>query len=264
MKLNSQIIGNGHPLIILHGLYGSSDNWLSHGKELSEQYEVHLVDQRNHGNSPHSDEHNYTAMEGDLLQYMDDHQIERAVLLGHSMGGKTAMFFALAHPERVSALIVVDMSPKAYDSLEDAKTLYHKEIFEGLRAIDISKLKNRTEAETQLAENIPQERIRKFLLKNLQRKTDDKSFYWLLNLDGLWNSLDNILEGIDPDMTSPVTAFPVIFIRGEKSGYIDDDAIPLIRAIFPYAEVETIEGTGHWLHAEEPDAFLNVVKEFLD
>lgn len=264
MKLHSEILGNGHPLIILHGLYGSSNNWLSHGKELSGRYEVHLVDQRNHGNSPHSDEHNYSAMEGDLLQYLDDHQIERAVLLGHSMGGKTAMFFALAHPERVSALIVVDMSPKSYDSLEDAKTLYHKEIFQGLRSLDLPKLKNRTEAEEQLAAYIPQPRIRKFLLKNLQRRSEDKSFYWQLNLEGLWDSLENILEGIDPDMVSPITAFPVIFIRGEKSGYIEDGAIPLIRAIFPYAGIETIKDSGHWLHAEQPEEFMQVVNDFLD
>lgn len=264
MKLNSQIIGQGQPLVILHGLYGSSDNWLSHAKQLSDRYQVHLIDQRNHGKSPHSDEHNYTAMEGDLWQYFQDNQIERAVIMGHSMGGKTAMFFALAHPESVSALIVVDMSPKSYDSLEDAKTLYHKEIFKGLRSLEPGKLKTRTQAEEQLSEYIDQPRIRKFLLKNLQRKSDDKSFYWMLNLEGLYSSLDNILEGIDPDMVSPVTAFPVIFIKGEKSGYIDQEAIPIIRAIFPYAEIETIENAGHWLHAEQPDAFMNAVNNFLD
>jgi esterase len=264
MKLNSQIIGQGQPLIILHGLYGSSDNWLSHAKILAENHEVHLIDQRNHGKSPHSDEHNYTAMEGDLWQYFQDHQIERAIILGHSMGGKTAMFFALAHPESVSALIIVDMSPKSYDSLEDAKTLYHKEIFKGLRSINISTIKTRTEAEQQLSEYVDQPRIRKFLLKNLQRRPDDKSFYWMLNLEGLYNSLENILEGIDPDLVSPLTAFPVLFIRGENSGYIDDEAIPIIRALFPFAEIETIENAGHWLHAEQPDTFMNVVTNFLD
>ncbi len=264
MKLNSQIIGNGQPLIILHGLYGSSDNWLSHGKQLSDRFQIHLVDQRNHGHSPHSDEHNYTAMEGDLLQYMDEQQIERAVLMGHSMGGKTAMFFALEHPERVSALIVVDMSPVGYESLEDAKNLFHKTIFEGLMSLDLPKLNNRTEAEEKLAEYIPQQRIRKFLLKNLQRKQSDKSFYWMLNLQGLWDSIDNILEGIDPDMVSPLTGFPVIFIRGGESGYIGDEDIAVIRRIFPYAEIETIEDTGHWLHAEKPDEFMAIVNEFLD
>ncbi len=264
MELNSQKIGKGQPLIILHGLYGSSDNWLTHGKQLADRYEVHLVDQRNHGHSPHSDEHNYTAMEGDLLQYMDNQQIERAVLLGHSMGGKTAMFFALEHPERVSALIVADMSPKGYDSLEDAKTLFHKEIFKGLRSLDLPNIKNRTEAEDNLSEYIPQPRIRKFLLKNLQRNQSDKSFYWMLNLEGLWNSIDNILEGIDPDMVSPLTGFPVIFIRGSESGYIGKEDIAVIRRIFPYAEIETIEGTGHWLHAEKPEEFMEIVNEFLD
>lgn len=264
MKLHSEILGNGHPLIILHGLYGSGENWLTHGKLLSDRYTVHLVDQRNHGKSPHSAEHHYTAMEGDLLEYMDAMQIERAVIMGHSMGGKTALFFALAHPERVSALIVVDMSPKSYDSLSDAKTLFHKEIFEGLRSIPLAGLKSRTKAESLLKPYIPQERIRKFLLKNLQRRKDNKSFYWLLNLEGLFNSLDNILEGIDPEMVSPITAFPVLFIKGELSGYIDEESIGTIRSIFPYAEISTIKDSGHWLHAEKPEEFMKVVNEFLD
>ncbi|MDA3866122.1 MAG: alpha/beta fold hydrolase [Salinivirgaceae bacterium] len=264
MKLQSQIIGNGHPLIILHGLYGSSDNWLTHGKALADEYTVHLVDQRNHGNSPHTDEHNYTAMEGDLLEYLDQHQIDRAIIMGHSMGGKTAMFFALAHPERVSTLIIVDMSPMEYDSLSDAKTLFHKEIFKGLLSIDLPKLKNRTDAEKQLKPYIPQVRIRKFLLKNLQRNPDDKSFHWQLNLKGLYESLDNILEGIDPEMVSPITAFPILFIKGEESEYINSDSIPIIRAIFPYAEISTIAETGHWLHAEKPEEFMKIVKNFLE
>lgn len=264
MKLSSEILGVGQPFIILHGLYGSGENWLTHGKQLADRFEVHLVDQRNHGNSPRADEHNYTAMEGDLLEYMNLHQIDRAIIMGHSMGGKTAMFFALAHPERVSALLVVDMSPQGYDSFSDAKTLYHKDIFEGLRAIPVHSIKSRTEAEEILKPYVPQERVRKFLLKNLQRNSIDKSFFWKLNLEGLYASLDNILEGIDPEMIRPLTAFPVLFVKGGNSDYINGDSIPIIRAIFPYAEVVTIENAGHWLHAEKPEEFLATVNSFLD
>ncbi|MFO7863048.1 MAG: hypothetical protein R6U85_03525, partial [Salinivirgaceae bacterium] len=149
-------------------------------------------------------------------------------------------------------------------SLSDAKTLFHKEIFKGLLSIDLSKLKTRTEAEKQLEPYIPQVRIRKFLLKNLQRTNDGKSFRWQLNLTGLYDSLDNILEGIDPDMVSPMTAFPVLFIKGGESGYMDDESIPIIRAIFPYAEISTIPDTGHWLHAEKPEEFMKVVSDFIE
>ncbi len=266
MKLFYRKFGEGTPLIILHGLYGSSDNWVTIGRALSEKYEVWLVDQRNHGKSPHSEEHTYQAMQNDLLEFMDEHNIEQAILIGHSMGGKTAMKFAMEQADRLISLIIVDIAPKSYAFSINIKsdTLNHKNIMESMLSLDFSGIENRNQLENLMAKKIRIGRIRQFILKNVKRK-DDKTFGWVLNIDALYSNLDNILDGFssDANIGYEITGFPVLFIKGEQSDYINADDKDKIFSIFPYAELTSIENAGHWLHAEEPEQLLKVIDEFL-
>ena len=173
MKLYYRRLGKtpGTPLIILHGLYGSSDNWLNIGKALSEYQTVYILDQRNHGQSPHSNEHSYDRMRDDLQQFMEDHNISKANLMGHSMGGKTALFYALKYPEKINTLIVVDIGPGSYQSPEEnsPRTINHLSILDALYNLDTSQVKTLRDADQQLADHIPYQRVRQFLLKNLKR-----------------------------------------------------------------------------------------------
>lgn len=252
MKMNYKTIGEGKPLIILHGLFGSLDNWLSIAKELGETYKIYLVDQRNHGQSPHSEEFNYGAMAEDLNEFIEEHDIDRPYILGHSMGGKTAMKFALNHGEKWEKLIVVDISPKAYP-------VHHDVILEGLSAINVDELKSRGDADKQLAEYISDFGTRQFLLKNLNRKKSD-GFEWKINLPVIKENIEIIGEGMEEQLAIEKD---VLFIRGEKSDYIKNDDIILITQHFPNAKVETIKGAGHWVHAEQPEELLKVVSDFL-
>lgn len=252
LKLSYKEIGEGEPLIILHGLFGSLDNWMTFARKLADHRKVYLVDQRNHGQSPHSDEFNYDAMAEDLKKFIDDHNLEKPEILGHSMGGKTAMAFALKHTDQFSKLIIVDIAPKAYP-------VHHDKILEALKAVDLSKLESREQADEILAEHIPEEDVRLFLLKNLKRTSE--GFQWKLNLKAIEENLDRIGEGIEARLT---TEKPVLFVRGSKSDYIRDKDIIFIVQIFPTASVETIEGAGHWVHAEKPKELLDLVAGFLD
>ncbi len=268
MKLFYRKFGQGVPIIILHGLYGSSDNWVTIGRSLSEYFEVWLVDQRNHGKSPHSPEHDYQAMQADLKQLMDDNEIEKAILIGHSMGGKTVMQFAFENPERVNQLIVLDIAPKSYlFSLDiESDTLNHKNIMQSMLEVNFSGVKQRNDLDELLAKKIRSSRIRQFILKNVKRK-DDKSFGWRLNIEALYTNLEQILNGFSLSKQSigeEITGFPILFIRGGNSEYITEDDTELIQAIFPYAEFKTIENAGHWLHAEQPEELLKTLKSFID
>ena len=236
MKLNYKKLGKGHPLLILHGLYGASDNWLTIAKELSNNFTVYIIDQRNHGDSPHANSHTYQDLKEDLLEFMNDHKIEKAILLGHSMGGKTVMFFAADHPERVSSLLVVDIAPKNYSKISDyaPQTIDHSCIVKAMLNLDLSLYKNRTEIDAKLTESITSKRVRQFLLKNLKRD-ENKQFIWKLNIKTINDYLPQIMDGIDGDRFAEgkgITAFPVLFIRGEKSNYISDNDHNLIRTIF--------------------------------
>ena len=267
MKLNYRKIGEGYPLIIIHGLYGSSDNWLSVAKELSDKFEIFILDQRNHGASPHSHSHSYENMKEDLLEFMNDHAIEKATLLGHSMGGKTAMFFAAEYPERVSNLIVADISPKNYTKISDysPQTIDHRNIVSAMLNLNLAQYKNRIDIDRKLSESIKSERVRQFLLKNLKR-TDNKEFVWKLNLAVISEYLPHIMDGMDPKKFQQgrgITGFPVLFIKGDKSNYITDDDHQLIRAIFPYAELTTIPKAGHWIHAEQPGLLVKTIEYFV-
>jgi len=267
MKLFYRKSGEGTAMIILHGLYGMSDNWHSVAKALSEHFEVWLPDWRNHGNSPHDPIHDFESLKTDLLEFMDEHKIEKAILAGHSMGGKAIMHFAENYPERINALIVIDISPRAYTSADRSSdhSIDHATIIEGMMSVDIEGAKSRQEVETQLSWSIKSSRIRKFLLKNVIKDKKGK-FHWKLNLKALLDSLPVLFGGMDESRYAGgrgITGFPVLFVKGEKSGYIGIDDYALIKKIFPEAEINTIPNSGHWLHAEQPELLVKTIKYFL-
>ena len=267
MKLNFRKTGNGHPIIILHGLYGSSDNWFTIARKLENNYTIYLPDARNHGRSPHNTVHTYEAMRDDLKEFIDSHKIKNPILIGHSMGGKTAMFFAAKFPEYLRALIVVDISPKAYmikDQNVPGQYMTHRQIIQAMQNVDLSKLSKRTDAEAQLSGKIPSVMVRQFLLKNLA-KTKTNSYEWLLNLNALSDQLPEIMSGLDKKAVSPgALSLPVLFIRGGKSDYIPENEVPDITGFFPAAEIVTIPDSGHWVHAEKPGEFMEKLMLFLE
>ena len=252
MKLFYREYGQGQPMIILHGLMGSSDNWLPQAKMLGEHYHVWVVDQRNHGQSPHSTEFNYNVLSNDILGFIQERGIEKPVILGHSMGGKAAMNFALAHPEKPDKLIVVDIAPKAYD-------VRHDHIVEALKAVPIETVQSRQEANEALAPHISSEAVRQFLLKNLLRKPEG-GFGWRINLPVIDQSLEMISGGLVND---GIFEKKTLFIRGSKSDYILDEDREAIKKIFPNSTMVTME-TGHWVQAEKPEEFVQVVLSFLN
>lgn len=253
MHLNYRTLGQGQPFVILHGIFGTSDNWQTFGRALSEKYQVFLVDLRNHGNSPHSEEFNYTVMADDLKEFIEQHHLENPIILGHSMGGKVAMFFAASHPDLFEKMIIVDIAPKYYP-------VHHQKILEGLEAVEINKIDSRKEAEEQMSKHIGDMGVRQFLLKNLKRTNHD-GFAWKLNLPVIRDNIENVGEALDTD--HPIKK-PVLFVRGAKSDYIQDEDKAEIRKIFPLAQVVTIKDAGHWIHAEQPEALYEAVMAFLD
>lgn len=268
MKMSFRKYGEGPPLIICHGLYGSSDNWVGIGKELAKSHEVFLPDWRNHGKSPHTDEHNYELLKNDLLEFLDQHGLKKVFLLGHSMGGKACMFFALAYPERVQSLIVVDISPRSYISLDQPAphAVDHLNIINALVNVDLKKIESRMDLDMILANSIKSPRIRQFMLKNIKRK-DKNSYEWKVNLKSLQNNLTQILDGIDAAAVNNgmgISGFPVLFIKGADSDYISDPDYPIIKSIFPVADIVSIPNSGHWVHAEQTELFLKNVNYFLN
>ena len=250
MKLFFRESGQGEPLIILHGLFGSSDNWFTHAKTFATHFKVYLVDQRNHGQSPHSDEFDFKAMTLDLEEFLAEHQIENPVILGHSMGGKTAMNFAVKNPDKLSKLIVVDIVPKYYP-------IHHDAILEGLQSINLQTLTSRNEADQLLSEHVPEPDVRQFLLKNLSRI--DNGFEWKINLPGI----DKSIENIGADMQYPGTFDgPTLFVKGARSNYYKPGDEAVILQLFPHAKIESID-TGHWVQAEKPQEFAQMVLQFL-
>lgn len=254
-------------MIILHGLYGSSDNWVSIGKSLSRYFEVFIVDQRNHGRSPHSDHHNYELMRSDLFEFMGSQSIKKAILMGHSMGGKTVMAFASAYPEMVNGLVIIDIAPKSYLNIAglSKQNVDHLSIIEALQKLNLPVITSRADADNQLSKYVKSERVRHFLLKNLYR-TSGGGFAWKLNLEIIGKDLENIMGGTsgnDLVTADQITGFPVLFIRGAESNYILDSDLGLIRQIFPFAEVETIADAGHWIHAEQGEILVDKIIGFI-
>ncbi|OUJ73717.1 alpha/beta fold hydrolase [Hymenobacter crusticola] len=255
MQLHYRELGQGKPLLILHGLFGTSDNWQTLAKRWAETgHRVIVADLRNHGRSPHASEHTYDVMSADVLELFDALQLQDVTLLGHSMGGKVAMRFALDHPERLARLVVVDIAP----SFSDMR--HQDEILAGLHAVDLGKLQTRQQADEALAQHIPQFSIRQFLLKNLYR-LDDNSFAWRQNLDALTMHIADIgaaITSVQPFLKQ------ALFIRGGLSDYITaDDKLHSIPALFPNSQVETIPDAGHWVHAENPDRVFELVHRFM-
>jgi len=271
MTLHFKQLGMGYPLIILHGLYGSSDNWMTVAKALAAYFEVFVVDQRNHGLSPHHPEHNYDVLQNDLLEFMQSQSIEKAILLGHSMGGKTAMLFALLHPQLVSRLIVVDISPRSYmeESPESAQLQNHNCIIDALTTIDLSKVSLRDEVDKQLAKTIHDVDLRRFLLKNLQRKTSqsmvgEPCFVWRINIAALKANMPAIMSGFDNrTFAAHEIQFPTLFVRGQLSPYISDADRPIIDHLFPDNKIVTIANAGHWVHGEQTNRFMDAVINFV-
>jgi pimeloyl-ACP methyl ester carboxylesterase len=277
MKLFYRKYGEpGTPLIIVHGLYGSGDNWVTIARELSARFEVYVIDQRNHGQSPHSDSHNYPLLRDDLKMFMDAEGIDRAVLIGHSMGAKTIMYFAASWPDRVIALVSVDMAPRAYHELavESRSTANHRGMIDAMMELELSQMTSREEIDRALSVKIGSGRVRRFLLKNVQRDQGG-GYYWRINLQALRNNLSRIMDGLldsenegvgglEAIPPGGITGFPALFVAGEKSDYIRTDDHQLIKALFPGARIVTIPGAGHWVHAEQPRLLVKALNNFLE
>jgi len=263
MDLYYRKTGSGSPLVIIHGLYGSSDNWMNISKRLAEKHTVYMIDQRNHGRSGFAETHTYNDMRDDLAEFFEKHNIEKATILGHSMGGKTAMWFAADYPEKVEKLVIADIAPKDYLQLKDEGQFYlHQNILLAMQDIDFSMVKSRNDVDDFLAEKIDDERIRMFLLKNVEKNKNTKQFQWRVNADVLYDYLEEIVNGVNIhwlDDRIPITTYPVIFIRGLLSKYIQDEDIELIKEIYPEARIVDIPDAGHWLHAEQPKKFAEAV-----
>jgi pimeloyl-ACP methyl ester carboxylesterase len=264
MDLFYRKLGSGPPVIILHGLYGSSDNWITIGRELAGEFSVYLVDQRNHGQSPHDPVHNYQVLSEDIKELMNRLQIPSAYIIGHSMGGKTAMKFGINYPERIIRMVVVDISPLSYDrETSPPEITMHERIINGLQSLHPETLSSREEADNLLKKYVSADAIRQFLLKNLKRKPEG-GYLWNLNLMALSDNLDEITAGvIDEKLTNPsvLPSFPLLFIRGALSGYIGSHDLEAIGRFFPWAEVITVPEAGHWVHAEKPDNFLEIIRK---
>ncbi len=251
MKLFAHTYGSGRPLIILHGLFGSLDNWHSLSKRFADHFRVYAVDQRNHGRSPHSDVFSYEVMADDLLEFFGENGLGEAFVLGHSMGGKTAMEFALGHPERVAKLVVVDIAPREYAP-------HHDVLFEALCSVDLTAYRTRREVDDALADRIPSVPVRMFLMKNLKR-SEDGTLSWKMNLPVLRARYDEVNRALRPGR---VYSGPSLFIRAEASPYVAASDLSLILSLFPKAQMVDFD-TGHWVHAESPDPFYRTVTEFL-
>lgn len=252
--LKSNIHGEGKPFLILHGFLGMGDNWKTLGKRFSETgFQVHLIDQRNHGHSFHSDQFDYESMSKDLKKYIHHHSIESCVMLGHSMGGKTAMLFSTMYPNMIERLIVADISPRFYP-------VHHDAILEGLSSLDFSKVESRGEADEALSKYVTDFGTRQFLLKNLYWK-EKGQLALRMNLEVLKEQVSEVGEALP--LHSKFEK-PTLFLRGDKSEYVMPNDESLIKQHFPFAEIKTVSNAGHWLHAENPNGFYDEVINFLN
>ena len=243
---------SGPPLIILHGLLGGHGNWHTLSRTAFRKVaRVYAVDQRNHGRSPHAERIDYPSMAADLQSFIDRNDLSPASLLGHSMGGKTAMQAALSYPARVERLIVVDMAPRAYAP-------HHADLLEALDRIDPADYESRDEIDAALAEDVPSWPIRQFLLKNLDY--DGDTYAWRMNLNAIRAHYDDLTAALPSEATFDG---PALFVRGGNSEYVADEDLAGIRERFPNAELVTIEEAGHWVHADAPEALAEVVAAFL-
>ena len=253
MKLYSKIYGDkAQDLIIIHGLFGMSDNWNSLGEQFSKYCRVHLIDLRNHGRSPHSTDFDYEVMCRDVLEYMEDNNIQKPILLGHSIGGKVAMKVAFTHPEKIEKLIVADMAPRRYD------TDFIQNLLQTLHKLPLEDFKKREEIDKVLSSIYKEKGMRLFLLKNLYRN-EKKEFDWRFNIEVLLEKVSNIQEA---NFVKGICNVPTHFIRGGNSNYITTEDEVIINKHFSGFSIATIDGVGHWLHAENPERFYSEVMGF--
>ena len=253
MKINFKSYGAGFPVIILHGLLGSLDNWQGVAKHLAGRFQVATIDLRNHGRSPHSGAFSYTLMVADILEWMQDQHIAQAHIIGHSMGGKVAMNVALSHPEKVSKPIVIDVAPVAYEDR-------HSSVFKALHAVDLGVLNSRQEAEQILRRYVEEESTVQFLMKGLYRD-EEYRFQWRFNVEALYNAYPEISSGI---VSKKPFAGQVLFIKGQNSDYINAANYAEIVDLFPNNQLVEIAGAGHWVHADNPKVLIAVIEEFLE
>lgn len=263
VTLNYRKTGKGSPFVILHGLYGSSDNWISIARMLEERFTIFIPDLRNHGKSPHTPTHTYQDMVDDLVRFFKDHHLEKAIVLGHSMGGKLAMMFASEYPELVTGLIVADIAPKNYNSeTRPFKTVLQHEMILGLmEELNLVAVKSRKEIDYFLSDKLKEITLRQFLLKNIHRNKEG-DFEWKINVPILKYALSSITSEVNSDWFAdrkPILNYPVTFIRGLDSDYISDQDFISIREIYPEARLIDIPDAGHWLHAEQPEKFIAAV-----
>ena len=251
MNLHFRALGSGPPLVILHGLLGSLDNWVPIAQMVGDQFHVFLLDLRNHGHAPHAEAFGHDEMAEDLKEFLNLQHIDRAHILGHSMGGKVAMRFAQQHPEMVSKLVIVDIAPREYPPR-------YAGLMDAMLAIDPSKFQRRDEIDQALAAAVPEKTMRQFLLKNLGRDEAGRLF-WKPNLKSIRANYD-VVRGSIPETRCQC---PALFLRGEKSDYIQPEDFTSIQQMFPLVQIETIPGAGHWVHANAPDKVVEVVTSFL-
>ncbi|PWC33886.1 alpha/beta fold hydrolase [Azospirillum sp. TSO35-2] len=241
----------GTPLLVLHGLFGSARNWQTLARRFAESRRVYALDLRNHGGAPWDDGMSYPEMADDVLRFLDDRGFARATVVGHSMGGKTAMALALAHPERVERLVVVDIAPVAY-------THTHAPFVAAMKAARLDGCTRRPEVEAQLVEAVPEAPLRSFLMQNLVM--ENGVFSWRINLDAIGAGMAGLIGF--PDFGDARYEGPTLFIGGGASDYIQPQHHAAIRHHFPKADIRMIEGAGHWLHAERPDEFAALIEGF--
>ncbi|MFT6000188.1 MAG: esterase [Neolewinella sp.] len=251
--LNAKTFGNGPALVILHGLFGMLDNWQTLARKWGNTHHVVLLDLRNHGRSFHTDEMNYTVMAEDVAETLENMGIDECVLLGHSMGGKVAMQTALNYPELVQKLIVVDITPRRYRP-------GHNAVFAALNSLDPATITDRKAAAETMSVHMADLGVQLFLLKNLARNPAG-GFQWRMNLPAISAAYDQLIGPIG--QLGDEYDGPALFIRGGKSGYVEDEDLELIQMLFPAATLETVAGAGHWVHAEKPEALLAAVNSFL-
>lgn len=247
--------GSGEPLIILHGLFGCSDNWIFHGKKLSNFFHVFLIDQRNHGNSPHSSKISYDSLSKDIYEFIIGKKLSSVKIIGHSMGGKVAMFFALQYPQFVDKLIVLDIAPKDYSI-----NARFNNIIQAILSIPLKDIKSRKEADNFLSAYIPELGIRNFMLKNLKRQKS-MTFKWKPNIELISKKINDLYSWNIKIFSSTI---PTLFIRGENSNYIIDSDLKLIKLYFPNSDVKTIKNSGHWIHVDSPNKFYSLVLRTLN
>ncbi len=250
--LNSKIVGKGKPLLVLHGVFGLSDNWMSFAKVAAENFQTHLVDLRNHGRSFHADEFNFDLMATDVYRYLMHHTLEKVSLMGHSLGGKVAIAFANKYPHLIEKLIIVDIAPKAYP-------VHHQEIINALKSVNFKVLKSRAEVEKILMTSITDTEVLQFLAKNVYRK-NEKELAFRFNIDAIAANIEQIVAESKLD---DVIEIDTLFIKGANSNYITNADLEDIGKKFSSVTIETIAKAGHWVHAQNPSDFNKSVLNFL-